>query len=212
MTAKIRWISPGKEEDQNRWIHFTPLIGTKDQIGVWMAVLEDNEPISDGLITDAQSSILPMNQTSHVKANYALAESIPEESSDIEEETRPRSSKANSESHRHIMGSVPEVTRDFRKASLDQDGRERQRSLDWNREDGKPSIDLRRKVPGSPRTERSLDSLPMEIGEEYESLEERLRKKRQRDAMVMMDQPGAPFRRTYKSLAPVTTESVMNDE
>ena len=43
VTAKVRWISKSDEEGRNRWIHCTPLLGSNQQIGVWMVVLVDDE-------------------------------------------------------------------------------------------------------------------------------------------------------------------------
>jgi hypothetical protein len=43
VTAKVRWISKSDEEGRNRWIHCTPLLGSNQQIGVWMIVLVDDE-------------------------------------------------------------------------------------------------------------------------------------------------------------------------
>lgn len=44
VTAKVRWRPNADDEPQDRWIFFTPLVGSKGDIGVWMAILEDDIP------------------------------------------------------------------------------------------------------------------------------------------------------------------------
>lgn len=43
VTARVRWLSKADEDGRNRWIHCTPLLGSNQQIGVWMIVLVDEE-------------------------------------------------------------------------------------------------------------------------------------------------------------------------
>lgn len=43
VTAKVRWVSKADEDGRNRWIHCTPLLGSNNQIGVWMVVLVDDD-------------------------------------------------------------------------------------------------------------------------------------------------------------------------
>ena len=43
VTARVRWLSKADEEGRNRWIHCTPLLGSNQQIGVWMVVIVDEE-------------------------------------------------------------------------------------------------------------------------------------------------------------------------
>ena len=212
VTAMIRWISTTDEEDRNRWIHFTPLIGSKEQIGVWIAILEDTKPDPNSPVSDTPTSNPLINRTIQVKANFGMTSPIPEEPSDTEEDPHPHSPKLNSGHRPQISWSGPEVPLEHRKPVLDWEGGDRKQSLELNRRDNKPSLDWNRNVPESPLSESTFDPTPAETSEEYESLEERLRKKRQRDAVVMLDQPGMPFRRTYKSLAPVTTESFLNEK
>jgi len=47
-----------------------------------------------------------------------------------------------------------------------------------------------------------MESFFPETDDEYESLKERLRRKRMKDAVKMLEQPGFVPRKTYKSLAP----------
>lgn len=44
VTAKVRWTPNADNEPQDRWIFFTPLVGSKGEVGVWMAILEDDIP------------------------------------------------------------------------------------------------------------------------------------------------------------------------
>jgi hypothetical protein len=43
VTARVRWLSKADEDGRNRWIHCTPLLGSNQQIGVWMVVIVDEE-------------------------------------------------------------------------------------------------------------------------------------------------------------------------
>jgi hypothetical protein len=43
VTAKVRWVTKADEEGRNKWIHCTPLLGTNQQIGVWMVVIVNDE-------------------------------------------------------------------------------------------------------------------------------------------------------------------------
>ena len=60
----------------------------------------------------------------------------------------------------------------------------------------------------SPSIDSAMESFFPETDDEYESLKERLRRKRQRDAVMMLEQPGFVPRKTYKSLAP---DDIIND-
>lgn len=51
VTAKIRWLPrPGAEDDEGRtrWIHATPLLNHKGEVGVWMVVLVDGDGSGPG--------------------------------------------------------------------------------------------------------------------------------------------------------------------
>ena len=164
VTAKVCWLSHVDHEGQNRWIHFTPLVGTKGQVGVWMAVLEEDNP----------ENIPRMKPVPPEKAN-GMVSPIPEETYDGEQVFQSPKHK------QQISWSGPEIAL----------------------EDRRPSLNWSQDAPTSPFSEFNMDPLPTEIGDDYESLEERLKKKRARDAAMMNGEPGLqPIRQTYKSLAP----------
>lgn len=62
VTAKISWLTHSAETHQRpasqssssfegkpRWIHCTPLLGSDEQVGVWMVVMVENEEVTGGL-------------------------------------------------------------------------------------------------------------------------------------------------------------------
>lgn len=166
VTAKVRWLSHMDDEGQNRWIHFTPLLGNKGQVGVWMAVLEEDNP----------ENVPRMKPVPPGKPN-GMVSPIPEEPQDAEHEYQSPLY------HRNISWSGPEVAP----------------------EDRRPSLNWSQEAPISPFSEFNMDPLPTDIGDDYESLEDRLKKKRARDAAMMNGDPSVqPIRQTYKSLAPAT--------
>ena len=172
VTAKVKWMVGADKEGQNRWIHFTPLVGNKGQIGVWMAILEEE---------DAQNVGRPRRFKSG-RGGVRASSPIPEEPSDFEEEESAAPSVPRSKvGHRpQISWSGPEVAPDLRSPILN-----------WYHES-----------QGSSPSEFTMDGTITDVADEYESLEERLRKKRLRDAARMLEQPDIPILKTYKSLAP----------
>ncbi|MCJ1358057.1 MAG: hypothetical protein MMC33_008055 [Icmadophila ericetorum] len=174
VTAKVRWLVGNGEEGQNRWIYFTPLIGSKGQIGVWVAILEDD----DNTDKPRAARVNQMAQNGMVR----VASIIEEEPDDFEAKPGnlrpPRSdSNRNSSSTRNSHVHSPKIS--------------------WSGPE----------VP--PEQHAIIDALSLEMDDDYEPLEERLRKKRERDAAMMLDQSGLPVgRKTYKSLAPASFMSV----
>lgn len=67
---------------------------------------------------------------------------------------------------------------------------------------GKASLNLIQETQETLVSNHTVDTPVLEVDDDYESLEERLRKKRQRNAARTLDQSGLPLRRTYKSLSP----------
>jgi hypothetical protein len=141
VTAKVRW-GPTGDQSRNRWIAFTPLIGSHKQIGVWIAILVDE---------------------------------------DFEREQKPRQAPPVKFRFpkRDLAAQKPSATAPRRPAAAEE------------------------QPPLPPPKPASITSLVPEIDENYETLEQRLRKKRERDAARLLEQPGgAPVKPTYKSLSP----------
>lgn len=192
VTAKVRWLAGNGEEGQNRWIYFTPLIGSKGQIGVWVAILEDDDNTDKPRAGTGSVTALPQNGLVRV------ASTIEEEPRDFEDNqerntaagarkalSKQTSTKGSSIHTPKISWSGPEIPPEQRK----------------------PDLNWAHNWPESPLSEVTVDTF--EIDEDYEPLEERLRKKRERDAAMMLDQSGLPTgRKTYKSLAPASFMSV----
>lgn len=42
VTAKVRWLTRSAE-GRTRWVHCTPLVGSNGRVGVWMALVDDQE-------------------------------------------------------------------------------------------------------------------------------------------------------------------------
>ena len=84
VTAKVRWITKLDEEGRNKWIHCTPLVGSRGEIGVWMVVIVD-DPKSHGKFTgssryaptvdsDRERSHTPNRTAAHYHTNGAASE------------------------------------------------------------------------------------------------------------------------------------------
>ena len=171
VTAKVKWMVHADKEDQTRWIHFTPLVGSKGQIGVWMAILEEDDPQNIGKTSRFNTG----------KSGIRAASPIPEEPSDLEDEYTAPDVPRSKYGHRpHISWSGPEVAPELRSPTLN-----------WHHES-----------QGSSLFELTTDTTIPDDVEEFESLEERLRKKRLRDATRLVEQSTIPILKTYKSLAP----------
>ncbi|MCJ1321535.1 hypothetical protein MMC15_006880 [Xylographa vitiligo] len=180
VTAKVRWKTNEHEESQDRWIFFTPLIGKKGEIGVWMAILEDDIP-------DAMERV---QQTKSVKRNFGTTSPIPEEY-DVEE---PR---GNEMVPLHQTVQVPihreQLARAGSAASAVSTTSPRSPSLEFDRKSKAPSI-----------SGMTIDTILSDGDGEFLTLDERLRRKRERDMHMMLENPGIPIRKTYKSLSPDT--------
>jgi len=168
VTAKVRWKANAENEAQDRWIFFTPLVGSKGDIGVWMAILEDDIPET---MERVQTVKPPVKSRS-----FGTTSPIPElsEPGDFDIHDGEPQPFANVISRRH--------SRSFSGPT------------DLNPSLGRASPS-QRSVSG--RTINTVMS-DGDGGDGIQSLEERLRKKRERDMVMMVD----PARRTYKSLSP----------
>ena len=170
VTAKVKWMVDADKEGQNRWIHFTPLVGNRGQVGVWMAILEEDDLRNMSKTRRFNSGI----------GSVRTASPIPEEPSDLEEEFEAPSIPGSKFGHRpKISWSGPEIAPELRSPTLN-----------WTQES-----------QGSSLSEFTMETTIPDV-EEFETLEERLRKKRLRDASRLQDQSTIPILKTYKSLAP----------
>jgi len=179
VTAKVRWKTNAQEESQDRWIFFTPLIGKKGEIGVWMAILEDDIP-------DAMERV---QQTRSSRPNFGTTSPIPEED-DVEGTTGHEMVPL----HHTIQtpGFREQLARAGSNASAVSTS-PRSPSLEFDQRSKAPSI-----------SGMTIDTVLSDGDGEFLTLEERLRRKRERDMHMMLENPGIPIRKTYKSLSPDT--------
>ena len=180
VTAKVRWKTNEQEESQDRWIFFTPLIGKKGEIGVWMAILEDDIP----------EAMERVQQTKSTRRNFGTTSPIPEEY-DVEEpmgnEIVPLHQTHQLPLHREQLARAGSA------ASAVSTTSPRSPSLEFDRKSKAPSI-----------SGMTIDTILSDGDGEFLTLDERLRRKRERDMHMMLENPGIPLRKTYKSLSPDT--------
>ncbi|KAF7504264.1 hypothetical protein GJ744_002522 [Endocarpon pusillum] len=159
VTAKVRWVMKPGDRGRNRWIAFTPLVGSHDQIGVWIAILVDEE-------SENELRLVPP-----------------------------------------VKFRVPELKRPATAPPKAKDRLPDAKAIDAYLEKPMPPLPERRvpsrneESPAASISPTATSFLP-EIDEAYESLEVRLRKKRERDAARLLEKNGAPIKPTYKSLSP----------
>ena len=167
VTARIRWISRAGREGRSRWIHFTPLLRSDGQIGVWVAVLVDDEEDTEakgksGIVASPDIRIgKPTVPQPVLQQNIARPDKV---------EHKPK-----------ISWSGPEVDPETRRASLH-----------WMTQPGRDDA-------------FSVKTVSTSDGEEeaFESLEQRLQRRRAQDAAQMTENAAdIPIRTTYKSLNP----------
>ena len=187
VTAKVRWVMKPGDRGRNRWIAFTPLVGSHNQIGVWIAILVDEE--SEG----EQRQAPPVK----FRAPPKKAAPLPRKQSSLAPES-DRATDAKAVDAR--VDARAEARADARvEARVDT------RPLDasW----GKPM-----ELPERPASSRmgsppaslhpSNTSVVPDTEEVYETLEVRLRKKRERDAARLLEKGSVVVKPTYKSLSP----------
>lgn len=171
VTATVRWIAKPGEQGRNRWIAFTPLVGSHTQIGVWIAILVDDELENEERARQAPPVKYRAPPANRVTAPRKPASSAPEQSSIATERDR-----------------ISDMS--WEKAAIVPD------------KPVPPPKDMTPSLHPAADTESSSTTLIPKVDEVYETLEERLRKKRQRDAARLLEQPGVPVKPTYKSLSP----------
>ena len=167
VTARIRWVSRAGREGRSRWIHFTPLLRSDGQIGVWVAILVDDDEDVDsrGKHQDTTTSDIRIGKPTN---RQPIAQ-------------RPMAQPEKTGHKPKISWSGPEVDPESRRASL--------HWMSQHTQDDTFSV----------KTVSTSD------GEEepYETLEQRLLRKRARDAaQVTENATDVPIRTTYKSLNP----------
>ena len=173
VTARIRWVSRAGREGRSRWIHFTPLLRSDGQIGVWVAILvDDDEETEVKTKTHDNNKVLPDIRTGKQAPGQQPAMQQPLKTS----ETTHHKPK--------ISWSGPEVDPEARRASLH-----------WM------SQQQRKDDSFSVQTVSTSDG---EEDEQFETLEQRLQRKRAQEAAHMIENASdVPTRRTYKSLNPI---------
>lgn len=163
VTAKVRWVTKPGDRGRNRWIAFTPLVGSHDHIGVWIAILVDEESENE------------QRQAPPVKF-------------------RVPAPKKPAPPARQQPSVAPESDRAPNARVLD---------APWEKPvelSARPVSSRKGSPPAS--IDHSVTSLAPDIDEAYETLEVRLRKKRERDAARLLERGGVPVKPTYKSLSP----------
>jgi hypothetical protein len=171
VTAMVRWVTKPGDRGRNRWIAFTPLVGSHKQIGVWIAVLVDDE-----LEDHERSRQAPPVKFRAGAANRRPAPKKPAPPTTEKPSVAPITPKfVDTTNEKHLV--VPD------------------RPVPPPKE---PAVS----PPQSVSTDRPATSIDSEIDGSYETLEERLRKKRERDAARLLRQPDAFVKPTYKSLSP----------
>lgn len=188
VTAKVRWISKPGDRGRNRWIAFTPLVGSHKQIGVWIAILVDDE---------VESRKRP-RRAPPVKWRVG-GPPIP---TPKKPSTTPAHAAVTTDVNNRVPADMP-WEQPVPVPSLSE------RPLSSPKEPPAPAVPPKPAVTAAvaahvtqPKPASVLEGDP-DIDENYETLEVRLRKKRERDAARLLDQPGAAaVKPTYKSLSP----------
>ena len=168
VTAKVRWAPKSGDRGRSRWIAFTPLVGSHKQIGVWIAILIDEEARDEQKSKQAPPVKFRVSPSTRAKASKKVIGPIPEETSGGGDTSRPSS-------------------------RLQDKGLQRANSMAKELPPPPPAASLLRSTPPPPEAEED---------ECYESLEVRLRKKRERDAARLLEKSGVAVKPTYKSLSP----------
>lgn len=170
VTAKVRWVTRPGERGRSRWIAFTPLVGSHDQIGVWIAILVDDD-LNEEMPRRAPPVKYRVGPAGRVAASKQLATSASE------------------------LSYIPSGSEMVPDTISEDPALEPDRPIP-------PPKEIPPSLPPPTNTSRSVSSLGPETDQNYETLEERLRKKRERDAARLLEQPGASVKPTYKSLSP----------
>ncbi|KAI9888943.1 MAG: hypothetical protein M1814_006121 [Vezdaea aestivalis] len=97
VTAKIRWITSNADEGRSRWIHCTPLLGSNQQIGVWMVVLIDDDKDTSTRKWRQAPPVAPHNGSSYPRRK-ASREPMPDPNFDADQMYTARAESINSTS------------------------------------------------------------------------------------------------------------------
>lgn len=190
VSAKVRWVTRTDEPGRVRWIAFTPLMGGNGKVGVWVAVFIDTD--SDSGDKANQAAPLSFNVGEAAQAVLERAKHAPPAP---KISPRPREIVEEEEAENHRPMTPDSIKTDVAATSL---------------KDYDPGpVDTSKAPPLPP-----LPPLPKgESGESQTSapsLEERLRRKRAKEAAMMQvgggDLDGVAARKTYKSFSPFVPE------
>ena len=207
VTAKVGWRPAPDAPALTRWIVFTPLVGRRGAVGVWMVILEDHVPEGAARRPNAAANRARVREPARAAGPETLVEEQEEDAEGDFDDELPAPTvpaplgpaippRSGSRHGAKISWSGPEVPPGLRSPTLD-----------WvhAREDAA--------LYGAGGEAARAEGQERDGGA-YVSLEERLRRKREREGMLVgsgaagagIGRAGTsmPVRRTYKSLSPDT--------
>lgn len=207
VTARIRWISRADDEGRRRWIHFTPLLRKDGQIGVWVVILVDDEEMQTCSATDSPNLDLQREtETTFPSVASPMLLRHPERSPNrVPPVTVTPPIVPARDHHVKISWSGPEVAPELRRPSL-QWVPEKKSESPLDDTVSVMTIDSSNTAMTGATGYSGMSGETADDEVTFDSLEERLRKKRARDARRMGARAGEDGlltgRRTYKSLSP----------
>ncbi|KAL9115822.1 MAG: hypothetical protein Q9227_000190 [Pyrenula ochraceoflavens] len=196
VTAKVKWQPRKSAEGTLRWIAFTPLLGSDGRVGVWVGVMVDEEEAErvGGGVEEPRFDV------------RGAVEGCVERERQRELKGEIRAKAADSKPETAVANMAKEmapvrITRDLYEIDDAVSVKSMRSVATQARDMGKDRED----VPPLPRMDSGGS------GSVSESLEERLRKKRARDAERLRDGGASPGgglgeRRTYKTFSPFVPE------
>lgn len=207
VTARIRWISRADEEGRRRWIHFTPLLRKDGQIGVWVVILVDDEEMQTSSATESPN----LDTQRETETTFSsVASPIPLRQPERTPQRVPPVTVTPpivpARDHRvNISWSGPEVAPELRHASLHWVPEKKfETPMDDTMSVMTISSSITAMTEATGYSGMSGETADDEVT--FYSLEERLRKKRARDARRMVagvrEDQSLTARKTYKSLSP----------
>ncbi|KAI4129158.1 MAG: hypothetical protein LQ347_003898 [Umbilicaria vellea] len=207
VTARIRWISRADEEGRRRWIHFTPLLRKDGQIGVWVVILVDDEEMQSSSASDS-SNLDTQRETETTFPSVASPMPLrhPERSPHHAPPVTVTPPIVPARDHRaKISWSGPEVAHDLRRPSLHWVPEKKfETPLDDTL--SVMTIDSANTAMTGVTGYSGMSGETADDEVTLDSLEERLRRKRARDAKRIAARAGEDGfltgRQTYKSLSP----------
>jgi hypothetical protein len=194
VTAKVRWVMKPGDRGRNRWIAFTPLVGSHNQIGVWIAILVDEESENEQKQAPPVKFRAPPKQTAPVPRKQSSLAPESDRATDAE--------VVNGRIDGRIDGRVD--SRVDARVDSRTNARVNARPVDasWGRPVELPERPASSRKGSPPASLHPSNTSVPEMEEGYETLEVRLRKKRERDAARLLEKGGVVVKPTYKSLSP----------